>query len=437
MTDLIITPTKLKGTVNITPSKSMAHRAVISACLADGESIIENIELSDDIQATIEGMEAFGASIQIEDAGKRKRLIVQGIGENPTTSDRVIDANESGSTLRFMIPIATLFDGETRFVGRGKLGIRPLDTFEKMFLDQGLRFEPSGTEKLDLKVAGHLQPGTYEMAGNISSQFITGLLYTLPLLAGDSEIVITTELESVGYIELTLEVLREFGIKIDFNEAERRFVVPGNQRFQARNYVVEGDYSQAAFFLSAAALRNEVTVTGLRTDSNQGDKGILDILEQLKAEIDLAESGVVVNPPADGLRSGEVIDGAQVPDIIPISALVACLSEGTTQIINLKRLRIKESDRLEATKEELAKLGADIKVVGDELHIRGVKSLKGDAIGWSHKDHRMAMMLAIASTVCEKEIVVKDAEYVAKSYPTFWQEFEALGGQIREWHMGE
>src|SRR5699024_2449334 len=147
---------------------------------------------------------------------------------------------------------------------------RPLDTFEKMFLEQGLRFEPSGTEKLDLKVAGHLQPGTYEMAGNISSQFITGLLYTLPLLAGDSEIVITTELESVGYIELTLEVLREFGIKIDFNEAERRFVVPGNQRFQARNYVVEGDYSQAAFFLSAAALGNEVTVTGLRTDSNQG-----------------------------------------------------------------------------------------------------------------------------------------------------------------------
>lgn len=437
MTDLLIKPAKLKGSVHIPPSKSMAHRAVISACLADGDSVIENIDLSDDIKATIEAMEQFGAKITIQDADSRKRLLVRGIRGLRPTANRLIDANESGSTLRFLIPLATLFAGETRFVGRGKLGIRPLDTYEKIFMEQGLRFEPSGTEQLDLKVEGQLTPGQIDLPGNISSQFITGLLFTLPLLDGDSTIQITTELESIGYIELTLEVLRTFGIAIIFKEKERQFLIPGRQAYQPQTYTVEGDFSQAAFFLSAGALGNDVTVTGLLPESNQGDKGIIAILEQLNADVSVGEEEISARPLAGGLVGGEVIDGAQVPDIIPISALVACLSEGQTKIINLKRLRIKESDRLEATKEELAKLGADIRVVGEELHIRGVGSLMGDAIVSSHKDHRMAMMLAIASTVSEKEIIIKDAEYVAKSYPTFWQEFEALGGRISEWHMGE
>lgn len=437
MTDLLIKPTKLKGTVHIPPSKSMAHRAVIAACLADGGSVIENIELSDDIQATIEGMISFGAKITIQDAKDRKRLLIQGVAGNETVTNRLIDANESGSTLRFLIPIATLFEGETRFVGRGKLGIRPLDTYEQIFLEQGLRFEPSGNEQLDLKVEGKLAAGNYALPGNISSQFITGLLFTLPLLDGDSVIQITTELESVGYLELTLEVLRTFGIVIAFNREERQFLIPGNQTYHAQTYTVEGDYSQAAFFLSAGALGNEVTVTGLLPDSNQGDKDIIAILEQLDAQIAMEEDSIAASPALEGLAGGETIDGAQVPDIIPVSALVAALSKGATNIVNLKRLRIKESDRLEATKTELAKLGADIRVVGDSLHIQGVSSLKGDAIVSSHKDHRMAMMLAIASTVSEKEIVIKDAEYVAKSYPSFWQEFEALGGRISEWHMGK
>lgn len=437
MTDLLIKPTKLKGTVDITPSKSMAHRAVISASLSNGESVVDNIVLSEDIQATIDGMISFGADIQILDRGHRKRLLIKGVRNNKTTSDRTIDANESGSTLRFFIPIATLFEGETRFIGRGKLGIRPLDTFEKIFQEQGLRFEPSDTDELDLKVEGRLAPGVYEMVGNVSSQFITGLLFTLPLLDGDSVIQLTTELESVGYIDLTLEVLREFGVNITYNEAERQFIIPGNQNYQARDYTVEGDYSQAAFFLSAAALGNDVTTGGLLADSNQGDKGILDILEQLNAQIKMTGDEIDVTVPEEGLTSADVIDGAQVPDIIPISALVAALSKGKTKIINLKRLRIKESDRLEATKEELTKLGAKVEVVGDELHIEGVSKLKGDVIVSSHKDHRMAMMLAIASTVSEKDIIIKDADYVAKSYPTFWEEFEALGGQISEWNMGK
>lgn len=436
MTDLIIKPTKLKGTVNVPPSKSMAHRAIISACLAEGKSVIRNIDLSDDIIATIEGMKAFGSTIDTFDDGARKRLEIEGAPLNQASENRLIDANESGSTLRFFIPIATLFKGETRFIGRGQLGARPLDTFEKIFKAQGLLYKPSGTSKLDLTVEGPLTAGRYEMPGNISSQFITGLLFTLPLLEGESEIVITTDLESVGYLELTLEVLTDFGIQIDYDKKKQVFSIPGNQSYQSQNYTVEGDYSQAAFFLSAGALGNDVVVTGLKQDSNQGDKGILHILEQLNAVLKVKEDTVAVTAP-DGLEGDVIIDGAQVPDIIPISALVASLSPGKTKIINLKRLRIKESDRLEATKEELEKLGANIQVVGDELHIQGVSKLQGNSIGWSHQDHRMAMMLAIASTICEEEIVVRDAHYVSKSYPTFWKEFEALGGRISEWNMGK
>lgn len=422
--------------MNVPPSKSMAHRAIISACLAEGKSVIKNIDLSDDIIATIEGMRSFGSSIHILEDGARKRLEIEGITLNQTSENRLIDANESGSTLRFFIPIATLFEGKTRFIGRGKLGSRPLDTFEKIFNEQGLLYKPSGTSELDLTVEGPLKAGRYEMAGNVSSQFITGLLFTLPLLTGDSEIVITTELESIGYLELTLEVLKDFGIQVDYDENNQVFTIPGNQHYQAQEYTVEGDYSQAAFFLSAGALGNDVKVTGLKQDSNQGDKGIMDILNQLNADLEVEGDAVTVTAPI-GLKGETVIDGAQVPDIIPVSALVASLSPGETKIINLKRLRIKESDRLEATKEELSKLGADIQVVGDELHINGVSQLQGGSVGWSHKDHRMAMMLAIASTVSDQEIVIRDADYVSKSYPTFWEEFESLGGQISEWNMGK
>lgn len=434
MTDLLIKPKKLAGSIHIPPSKSMAHRAVISAALADGRSIVENIQLSDDIIATIQGMEAFGAVIKEEADGDRIRLTIDGIGNKGSSGKRTIDANESGSTLRFFIPIATLFEGETRFVGRGKLGTRPLDTFEDIFKEQGLRFEPSGTDQLDLKVEGRLQAGHYEMAGNVSSQFITGLLFTLPLLEGDSVIQITTELESVGYLDLTLEVLEKFGIQIDFDRQENRFNIPGQQSYKPTNYKVEGDFSQAAFWLVAGALGNDIRIKGLDMDSKQGDKAIVTILEDLGASIDENEEGIKAQ--ADQLKAGITVDGKQFPDIIPVAALAAAMSEGETIISNLERLRIKESDRLEATASELSQLGAKIVVEGDSLHIEGVDSLVGDAEVWSHKDHRIAMMLGIASTVCQREIIVKDKECVAKSYPTFWEDFKQVGGEWIERNLG-
>lgn len=435
MTDLRISPAELRGQITLPPSKSMAHRAIIAACLSQGQSIINNVQMSDDIIATIAGMESFGAEITKEETDSNYRLTIQGIEVQGPKEDRLIDANESGSTLRFLIPISSLFEGASNFVGRGQLGVRPLDIYQNIYEEQGLRYDASPPPVLDLTVEGRLQADSYEMPGDVSSQFITGLLYTLPLLEGDSSIQITSPLESVGYLDLTLAMLDKFGIQVDWNREEQLLQVPGNQSFQAQNYTVEGDYSQSAFFLGAAALGNPVKSYGLNLDSKQGDKAVLDISDQLGAPVKQVDDYLTVENPQ--LKGGGTIDGSQCPDIIPMVALVAALSPGYTEIINLHRLRIKECDRLQATRDELTALGADIEIEEDSLHIHGVESLKGGVQVWSHKDHRMAMMLAIASTVCEDDIILTDSECVAKSYPNFWEEFERLGGVINEWRLGE
>jgi len=429
LTDLKIKPTKLSGNVTVPPSKSLAHRAIISAGLAEGTSEIHNIQFSDDMIATINGMRALGAKIE----KKQNSITVEGIGSFNAIENQIIDCNESGSTLRFLMPISTLFSGETRFIGRGKLGERPLDAYEEIFKEQGISYTPSGIGRLDTKISGSLKPGDYFVSGDVSSQFITGMLFTLPLLGGGSTLTITTSLESVGYIELTLSVLRAFGVQVDHNNY-RRFKIPGNQQYTARDYEIEGDFSQAAFFLSAGALGSDVKVDGLNHYSLQGDQEIIDILEQLNAEFEVDEDSIQAR--SQELNGDVEIDGSQVPDIIPVVALVASLSKGKTVIKNLSRLRIKESDRLMATQVELAALGANIKIVDNELHIEGVSELQGGVEVWSHKDHRIAMMLGIASTVCKEPIIVKDSESVAKSYPDFWKDFKTLGGKAVDRNLG-
>ncbi|OJF97119.1 3-phosphoshikimate 1-carboxyvinyltransferase [Alkalibacterium sp. 20] len=420
MTDLGIEPVKLTGPVTVPPSKSLAHRAIICASLAKGRSEIKNIQYSDDITATIEGMQTLGAVIQKYEGS----LSIEGIKDYAFTQGRTINCNESGSTLRFLIPLATLFEGETHFTGQGKLGTRPLATYQAIFEKQGLRYNSSNAGELDLTVEGSLQPGAYEVRGDVSSQFITGLLLTLPLLNAASEIRMTTALESEGYVDLTLSMLESFGIHIDFDKERQVFSIEGNQVYRAQDITIDGDYSQAAFFLSARALGNPVSVEGLNERSLQGDRAIVSILEQL--------GGIKLND----VTAVRTIDGSQCPDIIPVVALVAALTDGKTEITNLERLRIKESDRLEATQKELSQLGADIEVDGDSLVIKGVDSLKGNTTVWSHKDHRIAMMLAVASTVCVAPIVIKDTGCVAKSYPDFWEVFEQLGGKSSEWNLG-
>lgn len=435
MGDFKIYPKKLNGEVKIPPSKSMAHRAVICAALGDGVSKVTNIDYSDDIIATIEAMSSLGARITkkeeyIEICGIKSP---KNIEANLVKSERLIDCNESGSTLRFLVPIAALFDGVNRFVGRGNLGKRPLDTYYDIFDKQNIRYAyKEGV--LDLKTEGKLQSGEFKVKGNISSQFITGLLFTLPLLEGDSKIVITTEMESKGYVDLTLSAMKDFGIEIINNNYEE-FIIKGNQTYKSRDYRVEGDYSQGAFFFCADALSNNVILKDLKLDSLQGDKEVIDILTRMGLDIINRNNGLI--GIANERLKATIIDSSQCPDIIPVLALVAALSIGTTEIINAGRLRIKECDRLAAVTSELNKLGAKIKERENGLIIEGVKELKGGAEVWSHKDHRIAMTMAIASTVCKEPIVLKDYECVSKSYPQFWEDFKNLGGVVDEWNMGK
>lgn len=428
-------PGKLKGDVKIPPSKSMAHRAVICAALSDGVCKVTNIDYSDDIIATIEAMKSLGAVITKKD----DYLEVIGI-KSPDNkvndnidSERTIDCNESGSTLRFLVPIAALFEGVNRFVGRGNLGKRPLNTYYEIFDEQGIKYSyKEGI--LDLKTEGKLKAGEFKVKGNISSQFITGLLFTLPLLEGDSKIVITTEMESKGYIDLTLSAIKDFGVEIINNNYEE-FIIKGNQTYTARDYRVEGDYSQAAFFLCGDALSNEVVVNDLKLDSLQGDKEVIDILQRMGVKIEEKNAGLIGT--VEGQLKSTVVDGSQCPDIIPVVSLAAALCNGTTEIINSGRLRIKECDRLAAVTSELNKLGAKITEKEDGLIIEGVSKLKGGCTVWSHKDHRIAMTLAIASTVCEEPIIIEDYECVSKSYPEFWKDFKNLGGVFDEWNVGK
>ncbi len=431
MADLKIYPSKLKGEVKIPPSKSMAHRAIICAALSDGLCIIENIDYSDDIIATIDAMNSLGARI-VKHKDYIEVMGAYGSGEKPQET-RIIDCNESGSTLRFLVPISLLFKGSSKFIGRGNLGKRPLTTYYNIFERQGIEYSYE-EGNLNLVINGELKPGTFEVEGNVSSQFITGLLFTLPLLKQDSKIVITTEMESKGYIDLTLRAMSDFGVKI-INNNYREFIIKGNQKYNARNYRVEGDYSQAAFFLCADSLGNDVLCKDLNLNSLQGDKEVIDILERMNVIFNANDVGV------KGTTNGElistVIDGSQCPDIIPVLTSVAALTKGTTEIINAGRLRIKECDRLAAVTSELNKLGAKIIEKEDGLVVTGVEKLQGGVEVWSHKDHRIAMTLAIASTICEEPIVINDYECIAKSYPNFFEDFKALGGNVHEWNMGK
>lgn len=428
---LKIDPSKLKGEVKIPPSKSMAHRAVICGALSSGNCIIENIDYSEDIIATIEAMRTLGAVITKYD----DYIEVEGIFKEGSKREllRTIDCNESGSTLRFLVPISLLFDGMTRFIGKGNLGKRPLTTYYNIFDKQKINYI-NENGNLNLLVDGVLKSGEFEVEGNVSSQFITGLIFALPLLDGDSKIIITTEMESKGYIDLTLSAMKDFGVEI-VNNDYKEFIIRGNQSYKPRNYRVEGDYSQAAFFLAANALGSEVVLKDLDLNSLQGDKEVIEILERMNVEITSSKDGVTGNVKSDLVST--VIDGSQCPDIIPVLAVVSALSKGTTKIINSSRLRIKECDRLKAITKELSKLGAKIEETEDGLIIEGRERFLGGVELWSWNDHRIAMSLAIAGTRCEKPIILNNFECVAKSYPKFFEDYMKLGGIVNEWSLGK
>ena len=384
---LKLTPTQLKGTITPPPSKSYAHRALIAAALAGGESNLTNLADSKDIIATRRCLEALASPEEFP----------------------LLDCGESGSTLRFLIPVALALRGGARFTGQGRLMERPQKPYFDIFDEKGIFYEQADGI---LTVKGTLTPGEYSLPGDVSSQFVTGLLYALPLLKGDSRILLTTALESRDYVEMTVAVMKHFGVSV--TETADGWLVPGGQRYLPQAMVVEADWSQAGFFYAALGLGSELDIQGLNPQSTQGDLRIVPYYELL-------------------IRDGDVeLDVSQCPDLVPPLAAHAAVRRGTTHMVNAERLRIKESDRLATVTEVLNALGAQIQEYPDSLTIHGVDTLVGGTTVSAHNDHRIAMMAAIAATRCENPIVITGAECVAKSYPNFWEEYVRLGGIIEE-----
>jgi len=419
-----IFPKKLKGSINIPPSKSLAHRAIIAAGLAGGESIIDNIVYSKDILATIYGMKNFGVSINEIEKNNNKLLNIKGVNKIQIQNN-VIDCIESGSTLRFLIPIALLQnEREVTFIGSGKLPQRPLDEYYNIFNKKNI-FYQNEKGNLPLRVKGKLKPGEFYLKGDISSQFITGLMFVLPLLCGDSKIIITSKLESKAYVDLTMDILNKFGVKIE-NNNYKEFYIKGNQRYISRNYNVEGDFSQGAFWLVAGAIGEEISCKNLNINSLQGDKEIINIIKYMGGIININNDCIKV---ISSKLKGITIDASEIPDLVPILAVAGTVSSGVTKIINAKRVRIKECDRLHAIACELNKIGGEVEELEDSLIIKGNKKLKGGIVD-SWNDHRIAMAMAVASTVCEESLIINNSKAVEKSYPNFWEEFRNVGGNF-------
>ncbi len=401
--NIVITPKSLSGKIVIPPSKSISHRALICAALCSGESEITGVLQCEDTDATIDALTALGAEIRTEDGV----TYVKGIEKAPEYAE--IDCRESGSTLRFLIPVAAALGVEAVFTGCGQLPTRPITPYLEQFPKHGVTFVSS---TLPYHIKGRLTAGVYPVTGDISSQFITGLMFAMPLLEGNSTIQLTSPLQSKPYADITVQCMRSFGIEtLEFNG---NYSIKGIQKYKPAKFTVEGDCSQAAFFAVANELGSSVELAGINRNSVQGDRAVFDIIDRT----------IKIN----GSYSGFDIDASDIPDLVPILTVLAAFADGDSHIRGCRRLRIKESDRLVSISTALNSLGANVRVVNDELEITGVKELSGGVCS-SFNDHRIAMSLAIASQRCTDTLTITGAECVAKSYPTFFEDFRALGGE--------
>lgn len=404
MPDLLIHPGQLHGQVIPPPSKSDAHRALIAAGLAGDLSLVSGLpaEISDDIRATIRCLKALAAG--------EKRL----------------DCGESGTTLRLLIPVVAALglaaSEPVTLTGSGRLPQRPLTEYQAIFAGQDLQLGFPPAASLPLQIQGRLRPGIFPVPGHVSSQYISGLLLALPLLPGDSAIRLTSPLESAPYVTMTLRTLKAFGIHVE--SQPEGYLVPGGQQYIPCAYQVEKDYSQAAFWLTAAYTGSPLEVVGLADDSAQGDRAILELLADFRRG-----------------AASFTIDASQIPDLVPILAVAAAFTNSETRIAKAARLRLKESDRLQSTQAALSAIGVDIEQTGDGLLIRGGSfSRRGACLPGgtadAYADHRIAMALAIAGLSTASGVLIQGAEAVRKSYPDFFNEFRRLGGDVDELNLG-
>ncbi len=414
----IVIPGSRSGAVSAPSSKSQAHRILICAALAQNESVITCPGISKDIEATIACLNEMGAKIQVDG----DMISVQPIDRDVLrdfSGERILRCAESGSTLRFLLPVVGALGINAAFVMEGRLPERPMREYEEVLRAHGMNITRDGCL---MRVSGCLKAGAFALPGNISSQYFSGLLFALPLIEGSSRIIIDGSLESEDYVIMTENALRESGIV--WKRLADGYEICGGQKYTSKPHIrVEGDYSNAAFFMCAGALSSKgITVYNLSEISGQGDRRIVDVLEEFGAEIRRDGDGVFVRK---NRLNAITIDGSMIPDLIPVLSVVAAAAVGTTHVIHAERLRMKESDRIMSTVGMLKSLGACVTETKDGMIIEGREMLAGGTVD-SCMDHRIAMAAAVAAGVCQNPVTVINAQCVSKSYPEFWKDLELL-----------
>ena len=392
-----VTPSKVHGNVKIPASKSMAHRALICASLSDGTSIVSNVTNSKDIEATVGCMKALGAKIKQIDETTYE---VTGTNLFKQEGSITCNANESGSTLRFLIPLAACTNAKVKFLGQGRLLQRPMDVYENEFKEQNIEFNQSDKEII---VHGNLQAKDYVVQGDISSQFITGFMFVLRLLN---------------------QMLAKFGIEI-IETSSNSYLIKGNQHYKAQDVSVEGDFSQLAFFAVLGTLNNTLSCSNMDMSSIQGDKAILDCIPSYTSNKDTVTFAKKQPAP-------QTIDLSNCPDLGPILCVLASFTNGETNIVNAARLRMKESDRIEAMETELKKWGVDITSTFDSIQIHGKEHYQSNKTIeiFGHNDHRIVMAMTVFGLCADSECIIDDAQAITKSYPTFFEDIQSLGGKV-------
>lgn len=414
--NLNVYPSVINGEISAISSKSYAHRALICAALSNSPSKIKCDNLSDDIKATVNCLNGIGAEIIYSN----KVFTVKPI--DVSKAKKEIDCGESGSTLRFILPIIGALGLKIKIVMHGRLPKRPLSPLYEQMEKNGCSFEKKENY---LIVNGKLEPAAYEIEGNISSQFVTGLLFSLPLIKGNSKIVIKNKFESYSYVLMTLAVLKDFGVEYSFENNE--FLITKN-KYHSNDCIVEGDWSNAAFWLCLGALSDKgIKVTNLNFNSTQGDKKIIDILKEFGADVLVDGNSAIIKKSK---LKGITVNASDIPDLVPIICVVASVAKGKTTITNAERLRIKESDRIKSVVTMIKNVGGEIKETADGMIVTGNK-LAGGVVD-SYNDHRIVMSAAVLSTVCENFVEIIDTQAVNKSYPMFFEDFKNLNGKVEE-----
>lgn len=426
MKSITITPTKLNGRVTIPASKSLCHRAIICAAMAKGVSKLTNITDSDDIQTTLNAVKAMGADVKNVGIGT---YIIDGTNTFSSDDTIGIDCRGSGSTLRFLIPLAFATSMDVVFTGRERLAKRSLKSYTDIFDKCGANYTASNNLSLPITIKnGDLSGEIIELDSDINSQFLSGLLFALPIMPHDTEIRLSAPFKSKGYIDMTMDILQKFGISI-YNYKYTIFRIRGCQQYQPFNYNAEGDFSHAAFYLAAGAMGNFVVCNGLNLDTKQNDKKIIDIIEKMNGKIVVENENIAAVPT---LLKGTEINLSDAPDLLPAVAAMATFAQGETIIRGIEG----EKERMSLVAQQLNSIGATIIEQHDCMIIEGTDTVSGGTAN-TFSDHRVAMALAIATTCADNIVCIEDSECINKSYPSFWEHFNSLGGITEEWIMRE